>query len=100
MGHGDHLRSRSAASLVASHDVLGSRCSGKGLQPGDRDIGDWSGGRAVDVVSPVCIENILADFQLLDDWEDRYRYVIELGRALPPPTGHVQYRGCRDCIGV
>ena len=29
------------------------------------------------------LENILADFQLLDDWEDRYRYVIELGRALP-----------------
>jgi len=27
------------------------------------------------------LENILADFQLLDDWEDRYRYVIELGRA-------------------
>ena len=30
------------------------------------------------------LENILADFQLLDDWEGRYRYVIELGRALPP----------------
>ena len=30
------------------------------------------------------LENILADFQLLDDWEDRYRYVIELGRAPPP----------------
>jgi cysteine desulfuration protein SufE len=30
------------------------------------------------------LENILADFQLLYDWEDRYRYVIELGRALPP----------------
>ena len=24
------------------------------------------------------------DFSLLDDWEDRYRYVIELGEALPP----------------
>jgi hypothetical protein len=30
------------------------------------------------------LENILADFELLDDWEDRYRYVIELGRSLPP----------------
>lgn len=29
-------------------------------------------------------EALIADFQLLDDWEDRYRYVIELGRALPP----------------
>ena len=27
---------------------------------------------------------ILADFELLDDWEDRYRYVIELGRGLEP----------------
>jgi cysteine desulfuration protein SufE len=29
-------------------------------------------------------DEILADFQLLDDWEDRYRYVIELGRKLEP----------------
>ena len=27
---------------------------------------------------------IRADFELLDDWEDRYRYLIELGRALEP----------------
>ena len=35
-------------------------------------------------VSPPCFEEILADFELLDDWEDRYRYVIELGRRLEP----------------
>jgi cysteine desulfuration protein SufE len=29
-------------------------------------------------------DEILADFELLDDWEDRYRYVIELGRRLEP----------------
>lgn len=29
------------------------------------------------------IGQILEDFELLDDWEDRYRYVIELGRGLP-----------------
>ena len=29
-------------------------------------------------------EEIFADFELLDDWEDRYRYVIELGRKLEP----------------
>jgi cysteine desulfuration protein SufE len=29
-------------------------------------------------------EEILADFELLDEWEDRYRYVIELGRKLQP----------------
>ena len=30
------------------------------------------------------IETIRDDFSLLDEWEDRYRCVIELGEALPP----------------
>jgi cysteine desulfuration protein SufE len=30
------------------------------------------------------IDQIIEDFEFLDDWEDRYRYVIELGKALPP----------------
>ena len=29
-------------------------------------------------------DDIVADFEFLDDWEDRYRYVIELGRKLEP----------------
>lgn len=29
------------------------------------------------------IDEILETFELLDDWEDRYRYVIDLGRQLP-----------------
>jgi cysteine desulfuration protein SufE len=29
-------------------------------------------------------EEIAADFAFLDEWEDRYRYVIDLGRAMPP----------------
>ncbi len=29
-------------------------------------------------------DEILADFALLDEWEDRYRYIIELGRRLQP----------------
>lgn len=29
------------------------------------------------------IDKIIEDFAFLDDWEDRYRYVIELGKALP-----------------
>ena len=29
------------------------------------------------------LERIIEDFSFLDDWEDRYRYVIELGKALP-----------------
>jgi cysteine desulfuration protein SufE len=30
------------------------------------------------------IEAIRADFAFLEEWEDRYRYVIELGRTLEP----------------
>ncbi|MFK8252266.1 SufE family protein [Ancylobacter terrae] len=30
------------------------------------------------------IDAIIDDFELLDNWDDRYRYVIELGRKLPP----------------
>ncbi len=29
-------------------------------------------------------EEIVADFEFLDDWEDRYRYVIEKGRDMAP----------------
>jgi len=30
------------------------------------------------------IDDIRDNFALLDDWDDRYRYVIELGRTLTP----------------
>jgi cysteine desulfuration protein SufE len=30
------------------------------------------------------IDTIVEDFAVLDDWDDRYRYVIELGRKLAP----------------
>ncbi len=51
------------------------------------------------------IDRIVEDFFLLDEWEDRYRYVIELGRALPPlpdaertPQNKVQ--GCVSQVWV
>ena len=30
------------------------------------------------------IDEIIGNFSVLDDWDDRYRYLIELGRELPP----------------
>jgi cysteine desulfuration protein SufE len=30
------------------------------------------------------IDEIIDNLALLDEWEDRYRYIIELGRSLPP----------------
>ena len=45
------------------------------------------------------LETIRSDFAFLDDWEDRYRYVIELGRGLPAlleayRTHRYKVRGC------
>jgi cysteine desulfuration protein SufE len=33
---------------------------------------------------PPAIDDIIENFSLLDEWDDRYRYVIELGRGLSP----------------
>lgn len=38
----------------------------------------------------MAIDQILEDFDFLDDWEDRYRYVIELGKKLPALDGAVR----------
>jgi cysteine desulfuration protein SufE len=45
------------------------------------------------------LDAIKTDFELLDDWEDRYRYVIELGRALPafPDTLRSDANKVRGC---
>ena len=49
------------------------------------------------------LDNICADFEFLDNWEDRYRYVIELGRSLPPlpeaeRTEANKVRGCASQV--
>ena len=50
-------------------------------------------------------ENLKSDFELLDEWEDRYRHVIELGKQLPPlaeadrnPANKV--RGCASQVWI
>ena len=56
----------------------------------------------MDTMTPTDIPHfvdILADFELLEDWEDRYRYVIELGRKLEPlpdklRTAETKVQGC------
>lgn len=49
------------------------------------------------------LDSIRSDFALLDDWEDRYRYVIELGRMLDPlddaqRTEQNKVRGCASQV--
>ncbi len=45
------------------------------------------------------IHEILENFELLEDWEDRYRYVIELGRMLEPlpEASHNDANKVRGC---
>jgi cysteine desulfuration protein SufE len=42
-----------------------------------------TGRQSRDAMLPA-IDEIVSNFDLLDDWEERYRYVIELGRMLEP----------------
>jgi cysteine desulfuration protein SufE len=46
------------------------------------------------------IESIRKDFASLDDWEDRYRYVIELGHELAPLSAeaHNDANKVRGCV--
>lgn len=45
------------------------------------------------------IDEIIENFELLDEWDDRYRYVIELGRTLPPlaEEAHTEANKVRGC---
>src|SRR5579862_4778894 len=49
------------------------------------------------------VDQIISDFEFLDDWEDRYRYIIELGRTLPPlpdseRSAENKVRGCASQV--
>jgi len=35
-------------------------------------------------MATAAFEELVETFAFLDDWEDRYRHLIELGRAMPP----------------
>lgn len=35
-------------------------------------------------MASTAFEEIAETFEFMDDWEDRYRHVIELGKAMPP----------------
>ncbi|MGJ0393684.1 MAG: SufE family protein [Methylocystis sp.] len=51
----------------------------------------------------MAIDDIIGNFELLDEWEDRYRYLIELGRTLEPLpkeayTEENKVRGCASQV--
>jgi cysteine desulfuration protein SufE len=45
------------------------------------------------------IDEIVENFTLLDEWDDRYRYVIELGRTLTPlpDVAHIDANKVQGC---
>lgn len=45
------------------------------------------------------IQEIIDNFSVLDDWDDRYRYLIELGRELPPlaASAHTDANKVQGC---
>ena len=50
-------------------------------------------------------EDIAETFEFLDNWEDRYRHVIELGRAMPPMDAALQVpatkvEGCASQVWI
>ncbi len=48
-------------------------------------------------------DDVEAEFEALDDWDDRYRLLIDLGRSLPPmdpalQTEATKVRGCASQV--
>ncbi|MEO3429175.1 SufE family protein [Pelagibius sp. CAU 1746] len=51
------------------------------------------------------VEELIGNFSFLDDWEDRFRYVIDLGRKLEPmdealKTEETKVRGCTSQVWI
>ena len=46
------------------------------------------------------IDDIVAEFDFLDDWEERYRYLIDMGKALPdlPEAERTESRLVKGCV--
>lgn len=49
------------------------------------------------------LERLYKNFEVLQDWQDRYRFLIDLGKALPPleeqfKTEENRVRGCMSMV--
>lgn len=54
-------------------------------------------------VVPAALDEILETFEVLDDWDERYGYLIELGQNLPPmeeclKTPENKVEGCLSTV--
>ena len=44
------------------------------------------------------IENLIDNFEFLESWEDKYRYIIELGEKLTPLPEQWKVQGCQSQV--
>ncbi|WP_417483012.1 SufE family protein [Maricaulis sp.] len=46
------------------------------------------------------VEDLVEEFDLLDDWEQRYRYLIDMGKALPalPEAERTEESRVKGCV--
>ena len=56
-------------------------------------------------MATAAFEEIAETFEFLDDWEDRYRHLIDLGRAMPPMDPALQVpatkvEGCASQVWI
>ena len=70
------------------------------LQPGS---GAPKCGAMTTQTAQAALDDLAEEFALLDDWEDRYRYIIDLGRTLEPlaeaeHTDENKVRGCASQV--
>ncbi|MCA9493319.1 MAG: SufE family protein [Myxococcales bacterium] len=52
---------------------------------------------------PGSVEDLIDDFELFDDWEDRYAYLVDLGKRLPAlpeeeRTEQAKVQGCTSQV--
>ena len=56
-------------------------------------------------LAQLAFEEIVETFQYLEDWEDRYRHIIELGKAMPKleivsKTDNNKVNGCASQVWI
>ena len=54
-------------------------------------------------IEPISKEELIEEFELFDDWEERYRYIIETGNSMPPleavyQTEENRVQGCLSSV--
>tara|TARA_Y100000589_G_scaffold37996_2_gene31780 strand:- start:18704 stop:19147 length:444 start_codon:yes stop_codon:yes gene_type:complete len=55
--------------------------------------------------APITVDHLMEAMRFLDDWEDRYRFIMDLGRKLPPmadaeKTEENFVHGCQSQVWV